>query len=251
MNGLSSKAVEQSTYKVRRYYVLKGRRHKVRRSLGIGTSARNTLAYNDQGIGGGCSGAPQSLLGYPLGDNPLRHYHAQIQKQMNEDIKQQIKTNYERVSGVIKENAPKAVQGAKNTSRKMDEYLSTPEKLGPLILEQVILVFVGVFSAALVAILGHLGFILAFVLIVVSIARFINIGKERERRLVNKTVVESSVKNAVEVAYASSAKKFGTADIEVAHITEEVVVDEPVAATEVIVKQQPEEHRFPGAFAAL
>lgn len=228
---------------------------KVRRSLGIGTSARNALARNDQGIGNGCLGALQSLLGYPLGDNPIRHYRTQHKKQMNTELKNQIKANYERVSGSVKENAPKVVQEAKEASKKMDDYLSTPEKLGPLILEQVILVFVGILSAAVVAILGHVGLVMAFVLIVFSITRFINIGKQREQRLINKTVVESSVKNAVEVAYASAAKKFGTDTLIVvpptAVTTEEPVPEVPHVAMEALIKQEPEEHRFPGAFSSL
>jgi hypothetical protein len=172
---------------------------------------------------------------------------------MNEELKNQIKNNYERVSGAVKENGPKLIEEARQASDKTVGYLSTPQKLGPLILEQVILVFVGVLSATLIAILGHIGFVLAFVLIVATISKFINIGKQREARLVNKTIVDASVKNAVEVAYASASKKFGTDDTQVVPSTDlhtEVAQQSDVIEA-VAVKQEPEEHRFPGAFAAL
>jgi len=177
---------------------------------------------------------------------------------MNEEIKNQIKTNYEKVSGSVRENAPKIVEEAKSAGRKMDDYLSTPEKLGPLILEQILLVFIGVLSATVIAILGHIGLVLAFIFIVLSITRFVNIGKEREKRLINKKVIQLSAKTAVEVAYAAGVKKFGTDNITVVPsaraVVDEAIIDQPQTPVEepAVIKQEPlEEHRFPGAFSAL
>lgn len=122
------------------------------------------------------------------------------------NIKDQIKEGYSHLSEEFQKKAPQVLGTAKTQLSRLDDYLTTPGKTTVFVVEQSILIGVGLVCGILIGALGTIGWAASIVLFLWAIGKFIKISKIREQRIIDRLSLEQTAG----IAYGAHLAVFGS-----------------------------------------